>query len=186
MPIEPDYQLKTKRCILRHVTEKDIPYVFSASRIAGFNDGMQWDPPSSPDDLIEPYKNSCKAWLTGNTYVFTIESHQGIFIGRISIRKTNTDGLWNIGFWTHPDHQNQGYMTESVSCVLNFGFDELSANEIEACHASWNGASKKVLERCDMLWREHIEKGFKKRGEWVAEERLSVTKSVFHTSNNQT
>jgi len=67
-------------------------------------------------------------------------------------------------------------MTEAVESVLKFGFEELSAAEIEACHASWNEASKKVLLRCGMSWREHIPQGFKKRGKWVAEERLSKIK----------
>lgn len=175
MLVDRHHKLKTKRCLLRHVTEDDIPHVFSASQVAGFNDGMVWDPPTKPDELLKPYRDNCDAWSSGRAYVFTIESFEQIFIGRVSIRSTESEGLWNIGFWTHPNHQSQGYMTEVVQRILKFGFEDLSATEIEACHASWNEASKKVLERCGMTWREHIPQGFKKRGEWIAEERLSIT-----------
>ena len=176
MTVSQSHTLESKRCVLRHVTKEDIPHVFSATRYTGFNDGMVWDPPAEADELLQPYLDSCDAWLSGLAYVFTIETHQKVFIGRISIRATDSDGLWNLGFWTHPEHQGQGYMTEAVERVLQFGFDELSATEIEACHASWNEASGKVLVRCGLTWREHITQGFKKRGRWVPEERLSTIK----------
>ena len=166
--------LKTERCLLRHVTEADIPHVFSATQHDGFNEGMVWDAPLDPSELVEAYKDNCEAWFSGRAYVFTIETHQQTFVGRISIRATDLEGLWNVGFWTHPEHQGRGYMTEALKRLLSFGFDELLAREIEGCHASWNEASKKVLTKCGMIWREHIPQGFMKHGEWIAEERLSI------------
>ena len=176
MIVDSNHMLKTERCFLRHVTEEDIPHVFSATRYDGFNEGMVWDAPAEPSELLKPYQDNCEAWLSGRAYVFTIETHELTFIGRISIRTTDSEGLWNIGFWTHPEKQGQGYMTEALARVLRFGFEDLSATEIEGCHASWNEASRKVLTKCGMKWREHISQGFQKRGEWVAEERLSITR----------
>ncbi len=172
--IEQNHQIKTERCILRHVSKEDIPQVFDATRVKGFNDGMVWDPPANPQELLQPFKDNCEAWRTGTAYVFTIETHDGAFIGRISIRSTKSKGLWSLGFWTHPRFQGMGYMSESVRGILEFGFNRLSAKEIEACHASWNVASQRVLEKCGFTWREHIEQGFKKKGDWVAEDRLSI------------
>ena len=65
-------------------------------------------------------------------------------------------------------------MTEAVQKIIQFGLHDLEAKEIEAFHASWNKASKRVLEKCGMIWRAHIEAGFQKRGEWVPEERYSI------------
>jgi len=163
MSIDPELQLKTRRCILRHLTEADIEHSFSASRVEGVNEGMVWDPPGDQSELIEPYRNNCKAWKAGEAYEFAIESHEGRFIGRVSIRRTKTDGLWNIGFWTHPEVQGRGFMTEAAKRVIEFGFCDLEAEEVEACHASWNKASQRVLEKCGMVWREHIEEGFLRR-----------------------
>ena len=55
--------------------------------------------------------------------------------------------VWNVGFWTHPDSQSQGIMTEVLSGILKFGFEDLSAVRIEACHVIWNKASEKVLKK---------------------------------------
>lgn len=177
-PIAREHQLKTERCVLRHVSETDFPYVFSATRTTGFNEGMTWEPPNEPDDLMKPYQKNCEAWKNGTEYVFTVESHDGTFLGRVGLHGTKTPGLWSIGFWTHPEHQGRGYMTEVAKRVIDFGFGDLSATEIEACHASWNKASRRVLEKCGMIWREHLPEGFLKRGEWVSEERLSIIRKA--------
>ena len=172
-----DFTLTTTRCLLRHISEADIPHVFSASRIAGFNHGMVWDPPHEQSELLESHHEFCKAWKEGSAYVFTIESKED-FIGRVSIRSDEKPGLWNLGFWTHPQQQGKGFMTEAVKRILTFGFEQLGAIEIEACHASWNEASKRVLEKSGFIQREHLEQGFQKQGNWVPEERLSIKKSA--------
>jgi [ribosomal protein S5]-alanine N-acetyltransferase len=168
-----NHQLKTTRCILRHVSEDDIPHVFSATRAEGFNDGMQWEPPVDQSDLITPLENNSKAWEDDSAYVFTIESQNGEFVGRIAIRSTESADIWDLGFWTHPTWQGRGYMTEAVERILIFGFRELGAREIEARHASWNISSRRVLEKCGFNWREHIPEGFQKKGRWISEERLA-------------
>lgn len=176
MPIDPNHRLQTARCTLRHVSEDDIPHVFAATRFEGFNDGMTWDPPLAEADLIDPYRRNSEAWRKGTEYVFTIESLSGEFIGRIGIGRTDTEGLWNVGFWTHPDHQGKGYMTEALRRVLAFGFDELGADEIDAQCATWNTASRRVMEKNGMLWREKMDQGFKKGGLWIEVDRLRVTR----------
>ncbi len=36
-------------------------------------------------------------------------------------------------------------MTEALGGILKFGFEELSATQIEACHSLWNRGSEKVF-----------------------------------------
>jgi len=171
-----DHQLKTERCILRHVREEDIPHIYSATRFKDFNEGMQWEPPAEPDELRIPLESNRRAWEEDSAYVFTIESHQGGFVGRIAIRSTDSERRWDLGFWTQPRFQGMGYMSEAVRRILKFGFDELEAEVIEASHATWNVASRRVLEKCGFVWKEHLEKGFQKRGHWISEERHIIMK----------
>jgi ribosomal-protein-alanine N-acetyltransferase len=180
MTIDRNHQLTTERCILRHVSEEDIPHVFAATRFEGFNDGMTWDPPQKEADLLDPYLRNSEAWQMGSEYVFTIESHSGVLIGRIGIGRTDTEGLWNVGFWTHPDNQGKGYMTEALGRVLAFGFDELAADEIDAQCATWNVASRRVMEKSGMMWREQLEQGFIKGGAWIKVDRLSLRRRKWH------
>lgn len=137
---------------------------------------MLWEPPEKEEELIEPYENGVKAWQEGTAYSFTIElKHSLEFIGRISIRREDEESVWNLGFWTHPRHQGQGYMSESVARIIEFGFVELEAKQIVACHAIWNVASERVLKKAGMRMIRYIPEGFKKNGEWVEENLLGVS-----------
>lgn len=168
--------LITPRCRLRYITKDDIPHIFKASQYPGFTDGMLWEPPLHEDDLIPHYESNLKAWAEDLAYCFTIEINDSAeFIGRIAIRKKEGNGLWDLGFWTHPEKQKKGYMSEAVQAVVGFGFQELRALRIVACHARWNKQSERVLKKNGMTFIEHIPEGFKKKGKWIDENMLGIT-----------
>lgn len=170
--------LETERFLLRIPRAEYIPMIFSATRYEGFHEGMVWDPPEKQEELYESLKRNIQKWEAGTAYNFTIkEKGNSGGLGRITIRKTEEQGIWNVGFWTHPESQKRGVMTEALSTVLTFGFEELAACRIEACHATWNTASAKVLTNNGMQFVQYIEKGFQKRGKWVAEHMLAISRS---------
>lgn len=171
--------LETERCILRKFAYSDIPFIFSASQHPGFCNGMRWYPPESLEELIEPCQANQKAWETGTGFTFTIlEKSSRHSIGRIAIRH-ETDDVWNLGFWTHPDFQSRGFMTEAAARLLEWGFTTLHADRILAAHASWNIASRRVLEKIGMQFLRHLPEGFEKNGAWVAEDVLELRSSVW-------
>lgn len=53
----------------------------------------------------------------------------------------------NIGYDLHIDHWNKGYITEALSEILNYGFNILQVNRVEAEVMTGNIASEKVLEK---------------------------------------
>lgn len=179
--------LLTNRCRLRYPSAADIPHIWSATRHPGFNDGMQWDPPATLEELHEPLERHQKEWAAGTAYTWTIEhSSSGDFLGRISIRTENRDHRdmrhhadelhrWSIGFWIHPEQQRNGYAAEAASAIVDFGFQRLGARRISAAHATWNDASRRVLERIGMRFVRVNPRGYKKRGEWVAEHEYEIT-----------
>lgn len=173
-----DYTIETERLLLRLPAESDLPSIFAATRYEGFNDGMLWEAPEKEEELLEPHRRLVESRQRGEAYHFTLEDKSlHTFIGRISIRKEDKAGLWSLGFFTHPEYQGQGYMSEAVAAVLSFGFKQLGAERIEACYALWNKGSEKVLKRNGMTFDRYIEKGFKKKGEWVAENLLGIDAS---------
>ncbi len=171
-----DTVLATRRCRLRAPSEADFPHIFSASRYPGFNDGMLWEPPPNLEALHGPLVTSRASWVAGTAYSFTLETLSEAFLGRISIRQADRAGVWDIGFWTHPTQQGQGYMTEAAARVLEFGFTDLEAEAIGACHALWNRSSRRVLEKIGMRFVRHVPEGFQKNGVWVAEDCLCLSR----------
>lgn len=177
--------LQTERLILRKPSLADFPHIFSATRYEGFNDGMPWEPPKEESELMEPFKRGIKAWECQEGFGFSIyEKNNQDFIGRISIRKEE-DEIWNIGFWTHPLQQKKGYMTEAVGAILQFGFEQLNAERIEACYALWNKASEQVLKKNGMDFIEYIEKGFMKKGLWVEENLVGIRREQWDNKYKQ-
>jgi RimJ/RimL family protein N-acetyltransferase len=180
-----EFTLVTSRCRLRHVSEADFPHIWSASHVAGFNDGMRWDPPQHESELLEPYGKTVQWWADDQAYQFTIEERSaGRFLGRIVIRRVSEPEVWNIGFWTHPREQGHGYMTEAARRIVQFGFEDLHAIRIEADHAIWNQASERVLQKLGMTFREPLPQGFQKRGQWVAENRLAITREEWQAARH--
>lgn len=181
----PDIILSSDNLRLRRISLDDIPFVFSATRFEGFCDGMRWSPPASEEELISPYEANVRAWETGSGYTFTIEyAADSNRVGRIVIRRGEAD-IWDIGFWTHPICYGQGYMTEAVAVILRFGFTHLSASEIQASHAIWNRASRRVLEKAGFRFFRHVAEGFQKNGIWVEEELLSITRQQYQHRTEQ-
>jgi ribosomal-protein-alanine N-acetyltransferase len=172
-----DFELTTARCRLRVPDQKDIPHVFLATRFAGFNEGMLWDPPATEKELQATLERNLEAWRTGHAFTFTIELIDGLeFAGRITLWHPSNPGLWNMGFWLHPKHQGNGLMTEVARAIVALGFERLGAETIEACYAAWNIRSRRVLERVGMTEVEYIPQGFQKRGKWVPEYRMRIEK----------
>ncbi len=178
-------KLVTKRLILRNPTIKDLPEIYSATRYKGFNDGMLWDRPKQFKELIEPFKAMIKSWENGDAYSFSLyHKLHGSFIGRASIRKEDSaPDVWNVGFWTHPEEQGKGYMTEAVQAIIDFGFNRLGASRIEACYAQWNQSSEKVLVKNGMKFLRNIQEGFLKNGQWVAENLFGIERSEWEIQN---
>ncbi len=173
--IPTTHELTSARFRLKIPDRESIPFTFSATRFAGFNEGMPWEAPANLDEMEAPFQHTLEAWKQGKGYSFMIEDRSTQELrGRISIRKTDRTSVWNIGFWTHPAHQGKGIMTEAVARILEFGFQELNASRIEAAHATWNQASRKVLTNNGFQFNHHLERGFLKRGEWVAEDMLAI------------
>ena len=148
---------------------------------------MTWDSPETIEDMIKPYENSLHSWKKGTDYTFSIyKVNTDKFIGRICIRQRPQDslGVWNIGYFTVPEEQGNGYMSEAVPMIIKLGFQTLGAKRIEACHAIWNTASRIILEKSGMQFVRYIPEGFKKKGKWVSENLLAIDYETWLKMNN--
>lgn len=171
--------LQTERLTLRAVSYADIDLVWSASRTPGFNDGMVWDPPHSKEELIPITEKNRIAWEEGKSFTFTVElTEADMPIGRVSIRGDGDPGVWNIGFWIHPDYWSNGYATEAAHAVITFGFEELAAAKITTAHALFNTPSRRVIEKLGFRFTGNNPCGFLKQGKPVPEYEYAIEKDM--------
>ncbi len=186
MALAKSFTLETLRLLLRPPCEADIAPIFAATRVAGFNDGMTWEPPADETSLHEHLQTILACWAKGSAYVFSItDKNTGELLGRISIRHLaqHPPGVWDLGAFTLPNHQGQGIMSEALACMVEFGFLTLEASRLEARHAHWNKASERVLTKLGFRFVRYLQHGFQKNGHWVAENLLALQRSAWQNED---
>lgn len=174
-PLPLDFTLETERLRLRIPHETDLPHVFSASRVPGFTDGMLWSPPERTEALQAPLARAIAAWRGNEHYQFSIDlKENGAFVGRISLRPSSDEiapedlagarFVLDVGYWTHPDRQGHGYMTEALNAVARLAFETMEADALVAFHTLWNEPSRRVMEKVGFRHVRVFPNGFVKNG----------------------
>jgi len=103
-----------------------------------------------------PFKNEQQAQTLLDFFYdrFTIKSGirwgialkgQKYIIGTIGFNNFAKDHRASIGYDIQPDYWNNGYMTEALRAVIDFGFNHLEVNRIEAEVMQGNISSEKLL-----------------------------------------
>ncbi len=160
--------------------------MFEALRLPEFHRGMESEPPENIERLYEALTENSLNWDAGKLFSFTIaDSASNGLLGRIGIHRNTRLGLWNLGFWTHPEHQQKGYMTEAVGAILGFGFDRLDAAQIEASYMLWNKSSQRVMEKAGMRFAGYVPHAFQKRGRWIETNKMRITKQAWLALNTR-
>lgn len=139
--------LSTERLLLRPVREDDAPALFA----------IRSDPLVTEQYGQEPYRSidECARWIRGALDGF---SKRESMTWALTLGKDDTVigecCLWNfgqghrcaeIGYELRSSHWRQGLMTEALSAVLAYGFDEMGLHRIEATPLASNAASRGLL-----------------------------------------
>lgn len=79
--------------------------------------------------------------------IFINEDADEVFIGVAGLRPTTENGVFEFCIHLLPEFWHQGFASEAGQHILNWGFNDLGAQEIRAGHNPNNHASKKMLTR---------------------------------------
>lgn len=152
MKFKPFPEIKSKRLFLRKIQESDseaILFLRSDKTVNKFIERPENRKTKNITDAIKFIKE-----LDDN-----IETNKSIAWG-ITLKKDpkiiGTICLWNfyennktaeVGYDLDPEFQNKGIMSETLKMIIDFGFEELKLDKIEAFTHSDNENSKKLLEK---------------------------------------
>jgi len=75
-----------------------------------------------------------------------------ILIGLITLEPDKSFPRAEVSYWIASLHRNNGYATEAVSAIIDYGFNKLSLNRIQAMHFPDNVSSARVLEKAGMSY----------------------------------
>ncbi|GAA0360751.1 GNAT family N-acetyltransferase [Bowmanella denitrificans] len=138
------HRLKLRR--LQHRDAKALFGIFSDPRVMTY-----WHTPAWPSvEYAQNYiSDEQVAWDEGKAFTFAIEHrHSGEVMGKCLLWHYDAQSRRaEIGFGLGPDYWGQGYIQEAGMALLQFAFNHLDLNRLEAEIDPDNKASAKALER---------------------------------------
>lgn len=158
--------IESDRLILRKFSIDDAEDMFhnwaSDSAVVDF---LSWEPHSSIDVTRQVISTWISAYESDSTYNWCIVMKDtGKAIGHISATQINEknqrcelDYLLGKAYW------NKGIMTEALKLVIDFLFDEVGINRIQAKHDIDNPASGKVMQKAGMKYEGTLRQYRKRR-----------------------
>ncbi|MEN6451824.1 MAG: GNAT family N-acetyltransferase [Thermoguttaceae bacterium] len=122
------------------------------------------------DGMAEKWISNHRDWFErGEQVVFAVTLKQpgdgrGLLVGAIGLRINREDQRAELGYWIGRPYWGQGYCTEAVRALMDFGFRDLDLNRIEANHFSRNPASGRVMQKAGMTHEGRLRQYAKKWG----------------------
>lgn len=156
-------ELSTPRLLLRPFTAADAGSLQRLANDPAIADGSLTLPHPYPPGLAERWIASHPDyWRQQSAVIFAISERKSRqLLGSISLvlreERQRDRSLWligSLGYWLGREFWGRGYMSEAVTTLLAFAFEELGVDCIEAEHHRDNPASGRVLVKSGLQFGE--------------------------------
>jgi RimJ/RimL family protein N-acetyltransferase len=170
MKINISSTLETKRLSLRRPLQKDVPAIARELNNKHISDNTLTIPyPYGKEDAIHWVKKNQQEWKDKTSFTFVITLKKtGELIGAMGLHLQPMHDRAEAGYWIAEPHWNNGYATEALKAVLEFGFTQLHLHKIFATHMVHNPSSGKVMMKAGMIKEAKLTEHFKKGGKYVS------------------
>lgn len=124
-------------------------------------------------DDVEVYKEKVKRWSSnyesGSYFHWVIEwKETGELVGIINLGNVEESCMMSdTCYMLSPRFWNQGIMTEVLMAVLDYAFEEIGLNRVQAEVFAGNNASSAVLKKCGMSFEGIARQKYYKNGEFI-------------------
>lgn len=142
--------LESERLILRPFSISDAQDVFEYSSDEQVTRFLSWEPlrhPIQAEKLVKEFLTN-----RAGSYAIELKSVKKC-IGGIELSVYPHTKKASVGYILNRKYWNNGYMTEALSLIMDFGFRKLKLRSIEANHYEGNNASGRVMKKCGMKFR---------------------------------
>lgn len=153
---------ETERTVLRKITHDDQEEMFKYCSVPEVSKYTVWDVHKTIEDTKAFIDSVLNRYGSSKVGPWGIEHQQTKkIIGSCSfVNWDNRNLRAELGYVLSSFYWNQGYMTEAINRIIEFGFNELNLVRIEArCHPD-NIGSARVMEKTGMefegILRRHI------------------------------
>ncbi|MGE8293544.1 MAG: GNAT family N-acetyltransferase [Sphingobacterium sp.] len=174
--------LTTERLHLRQIQDSDAPALFSY--FSKDEVTLYFDLPTFQhlDEAYELVKTWQKNFLEKEAirWAICLKDNPDQLIGSCGFHNFSTEHFRaEIGYELHPDFWQQGIMTEAISAIISFGFDSYKLNRIEAFIDPDNLASRRLLEKMNLVSEGILHDYFFEKGRFVDGEIFALLKKNY-------
>ncbi|NMR34511.1 GNAT family N-acetyltransferase [Chryseobacterium aquaticum] len=156
-------KLETERLILKPIDESNVEDILKIRSNKTTNQFVKRIPPKNNYDALDFILTIKKRVQNNETFYFGITyKNQQNLLGTICLYRFSEDRTEaEVGYELLPDYHRKGIMSEALSTVLNFGFNELNLQKILAFTNKFNENSKGLLLKHDFVLQEgRTDEGF--------------------------
>lgn len=147
-------RLESERLKFRAIKRSDIDDIYEYSKNPNTSKFLLWSPHMSKyttqefvDIILSKYKSG-----EYNDWAIVLKKTNKM-IGTCGFTRIDDENKTvEIGYVLNPEFWGNGYATEAVKKILEFAFDELDANRVEARFMLGNDASLAVMKKVGMTF----------------------------------
>ncbi len=178
-------KLLTARTCLRRMMKSDSYDMYEYAKRDEVTRYLLWDPHPNENYTHRYLSYLQSRYRAGDFYDWAVVMRDTYkMIGtcgftRFSIESNSAE----VGYVLNPDFWGMGIAPEVVSKVLEFGFNELDLNRIEARYMVGNDRSRRVMEKVGMTFEGVNREAMHVKGRYVSIGVCSILKSEFYRKN---
>ena len=144
--------IRTPRLMIRNVLPGD-GVAMQEIRTESWDDLCKWMPwttlgVGTIDDAEKVIRENHAKYILREDMMMAAFTHDGRLIGMCGLHRFDWEfRSFEIGYYVRTSDHNKGYATEIANALTRFAFDELNARRVIICAATFNEASRRVIEK---------------------------------------
>ncbi|MDQ0593243.1 ribosomal-protein-alanine N-acetyltransferase [Chryseobacterium ginsenosidimutans] len=149
-------KLETERLLLKEIDESNVEDILKIRSNEIINQFVQRNSPKNNYDALQFILTIKEKTRNNKTFYWGISlKDQPDIIGTICLWKFTEDRKTaEVGYELLPDYHRKGIMSDALTAVVNFGFNDLDLQEIVAMTNKFNENSKGLLLKHDFILEE--------------------------------
>ncbi len=179
-------KLESSRLFFRAIKRSDLDDIYEYSSNPKTSQYLLWSPHQSISTTKEFIEIVLSKYKSGDYNDWAIVYKKtGKMIGTCGFTRIDQDNrLVEIGYVLNPDFWGKGLATEAVERVLEFAFEVMNVNRVEAKFMFGNEASLKVMKKVGMTFEGYQRDAIFAKGKFRTIGTASILKREYNSNNN--
>ena len=138
---------------MRPLESDDIPHILKLASAAEIAENTFVPHPYPPEAAAEFVSKTRERWHYDEGFTFAIiDTSSDAFVGAMGIHPKGEHHAAEVGYWIGKPFWGRGLATAALRRIIQFGFEQLGLNRIQAGHFRHNMASGRVMQKANMRY----------------------------------